>query len=94
MLTALRVLNLFIWSGLLIYMAPGALHAITGRDVRRGDPMRLGVGAVCIVMILGNLRWLVAPDSEAMFAAMYVLSAVVGLYIARLAGAYGRGPKL
>lgn len=94
MLTALRVINIVVWSGLLLYMIPGAHHAVTGKDVRRGDPMRLGVGAVCLVMLLGNLRWLLVPDSDLLFAAIYVLSAIVGLYVARLAHAYGRGPKL
>lgn len=93
-MTELRILNLLIWSALLLYMAPGASHAVSGKDVRRGDPMRLGVGAVCLVMILGNLRWLMAPDSDALFAAVYVLNALVGAYLFRLAKSYGRGPLL
>jgi hypothetical protein len=75
-------------------MLPGAYSAVTGKNVRRGDPMRLGMACVCTVMILGNIRWLVAPDNAAFFAAIYVLSALSGAYIAILAKTYGRGPKL
>jgi hypothetical protein len=94
MMTALRLLNLIIWGGLWVYMVPGAWSAVRGKEIRRGDPMRLGVAAVCVVMILGNLRWLFAPDSDSLFASIYALSAMVGIYIIRLAKAYGRGPKL
>lgn len=93
-MTALRVLNVAIWAGLLAYMVPGAWCAIRNREVRRGDPMRLGVACVCLIIIGGNLRFLLAPDSDALWIALYVMSAAVGLYIARLATAYGRGPKI
>jgi hypothetical protein len=82
MLTALRIINVAVWSVLL------------GKDVRRGDPMRLGVAGVCLVIILGNLRWLLAPDNDGLFIAIYLLSALVGTYIIRLGMAYGRGPRL
>jgi hypothetical protein len=94
LLTALRVANLIVWGALFIYMLPAARHAITGKDVRRADPMRLSVAAVCIVMILGNIRWLFAPDNQTLFASIYVLSAFVGVYKIILARTYGRGPKL
>jgi hypothetical protein len=94
MLTALRVLNLIIWSALFVAMAPGAVHAISGKDWRRGDPWQLSVAAVCIVMVLGNLRWLFAADNDTLFALVYVLSSIVGLYKLLLARTYGRGPKL
>lgn len=94
LLNILRVLNVAVWTGLLLYMLPGAKSAITGRDIRRGDPMRLGVSFVCLVMIGGNLRFLLAPDSDGLWLALYVMSAAVGLYIARLGKAYGRGPRI
>jgi hypothetical protein len=93
-MTALRILNIVIWGALFVYMQPAAWSAVRARDIRRGDPMRLGVASVCMVMILGNLRWLFAPDNDALFASIYVLSSVVGLYLIRLAYAYGRGPRL
>lgn len=92
LLDILRVVNVLIWTLLLLYMIPGAKNAIWGTDTRRGDPMRLGVAFVCLVMIGGNLRWLFAPDDRSMWVALYVMSAAVGLYIAKLAKAYGRGP--
>jgi hypothetical protein len=94
MLTVLRVVNLLIWSALFFYVLRGAISTVTGKDTRRGDPMRLGVAAVCIVIVLGNLRWLVAPDDQTLFIAVYVLTAIVGIYKIILARTYGRGPKL
>lgn len=94
MLTALRILNIFIWSGLLVYVFAGAAAAVTGKDVRRADPWRLSVAAVSVFIVLGNLRWLFAPDNEALFRAVYILGAVIGLFKIYLARTYGRGPKL
>lgn len=94
MLTALRLLNVLIWTGLLVYMLPGARHAVTGKEVRRADPWQLSVAVVSFVIILGNLRFLLAPENETMFAAVYVLTAIVGIYKIILARTYGRGPKL
>lgn len=94
MLTALRILNILVWGGLLIYMLPGARSAWHGRDIRRADPWRLSVAAVCFLIILGNLRWLFAPDSDALLTAVSLLSILVGIYKIKLAHAYGRGPRL
>jgi hypothetical protein len=94
LLTALRVANLLVWGALFAYMVPAARHAVTGKDVRRADPMRLSVAAVCIVMILGNLRWLIAPENMNMLGAVSVLSLLVGIYKIILARTYGRGPRL
>lgn len=91
-MTALRVINLLIWSGLFFYMLPGAWAALRGREVHRGDPMRLSVAMVSLVIIFGNLRFLFAADNEDLFAAIYVLCAAIGLYKFRLAHLYGRGP--
>lgn len=93
-MTALRILNLIVWLGLLIYMLPGAYNAVFGKQLRRGDPMRLAVLATAFVIIGFNLRWLLAPDNFDLWRALYVLSAVLGVYIARLAYAYGRGPNV
>ena len=93
-LELLRWLNLVIWIGLFLYMVPAARVAIIGKDTRRGDPMRLGVAFICLVMIGGNLRWLFAPDSKSLLAVIHVFAAAAGLYTARLANAYGRGPRI
>lgn len=90
----LRVINVAVWGCLLVYMLPGAKSAVIGSETRRGDPMRLGVAFVCLVMLGGNLRWLLAPESEQALLALHVMSASVALYIARLAYAYGRGPRV
>lgn len=94
MLTALRVLNLVVWTVLLFYMLPSSRHAVFGKDMRRGDPMRLSVAAVCVVMILGNLRWLMAPGSQTLLAGITALSLAVGCFKIALARAYGRGPRI
>lgn len=93
-LTALRIANLLIWGFLFLYVLRGASHAVSGKETRRGDPMRLSIASVCIIMILGNIRWLMAPEDQGLFAVIYVLSAIVGIYKIVLARTYGRGPKL
>jgi hypothetical protein len=93
-MTALRILNLIIWGALLVYTLPAAFGVIAGKDVRRADPWRLSVASVCIVIILGNLRWLIAPTNETLFALIYVLTAIVGVYKFILVRTYGRGPRL
>ena len=94
MLTVLRLANIAIWTGLLIYMLPSAKQAVSGKEVRRADPMRLSVASVCLLIILGNLRWLFAPDNEMLLGAVSVLSIIVGMFKIVLSRAYGRGPRL
>lgn len=94
LLTVLRVLNILIWGALFAFVVGGAWTAIRGKDVRRSDPWRLGVAAVSAFIILGNLRWILAPDSDALFRAIYMMGAIVGLYKIYLVCTYGRGPKL
>ena len=93
-MTALRILNIVVWGALFAYMLPGAWSAAYGGNVRRGDPMRLAVAATCLVMIGFSLRWLLAPESLLIWRTLYVLSAAVAAYIAVLARAYGRGPRV
>jgi hypothetical protein len=92
--TAWRILNIVIWLSMMIYMAPGAWSAVTGKALRRGDPMRLACFATAFVIVGFNGRWLLAPDSEMIWQTLYALSAAVGVYIIRLAHAYGRGPRV
>jgi hypothetical protein len=93
-MTALRILNVVVYGMMAVYMFPGAWSAVFGRDVRRGDPMRLACFATAFVMLGFNLRWLFAPDSIWMWQALYLLSAGVGVYIIVLAHAYGRGGRV
>jgi hypothetical protein len=92
--TALRILNVIVWGGLIAFMLPGAWSAAFGKAVRRGDPMRLACLATGAVMVGFNLRWLLAPDSIILWQALYGLAAAVGVYIIMLARAYGRGPHV
>ena len=94
MLTALRIANVVIWAGLLAYVFKGAKAAVTGKETRRGDPMRLSVASVCILIILGNLRWLLAPNNDVLLSGVSVLGILVAAYKWRLASAYGRGSRL
>lgn len=76
-------------------MAPGAWSVIRNNGgVRRGDPMRVGVAGVAIVMILANFRWLLAAENDLLFAVIYLLNAGVGLFMISLARTYGRGPRI
>lgn len=93
-MTELRVLNVIVWAGVLIYMIPSAWPAVRGVDMRRGDPMRLACAATAFVMLGFVVRWLIAPQDMLSWAALYVLSAALGVYIVLLARAYGRGPRV
>lgn len=93
-MTPLRIINLAIWGALLLYSLPGAWGAVSGRGVRRGDPMRLACVATSFVEIGFTLRWLLAPTNVTLWQALYVLSAMTGLYVIRVAWAYGRGPRV
>lgn len=93
-LEILRWINLAVWLVLLAYMLPGAGTAVGGKNLRRGDPMRLGIACICLVMIGGNLRWLFAADSLTLLATIHALAAAAGLYLIRLGLAYGRGPRI
>jgi hypothetical protein len=90
----LRILNVVVWGIMLVYMIPGAWSAAFGKDLRRGDPMRLACLSTAFVMVGFNLRWLLAPDSIVLWQALYGLSAASGVYIILLARAYGRGPRV
>ncbi len=90
-MTELRIINVILWSGVLLYMLPAAWNAAFGKQVRRGDPMRLGVFATSFVMISFFARWLIAPESILTWQALHVLAAAVAIYIGFLARSYGRG---
>ncbi len=92
-MTAIIIANICAWSALLAYMlAFGAIAALRGKAPRHGDPMRVGVAAVSLVMVGFFLRRLVAPDSEVVFISLAALSLMVAAVVAWLARSYGRGP--
>lgn len=92
-MVALYILAILIWGAALIYAAPGAVSSF-GRSPRRGDPMRLGVAMVAITILLGSLRWLLAPESESLLAVVFVLACGTGCFVLRLMRAYGRGGRV
>ncbi len=94
-MTALIIANICAWGSLLVYMLlRGAWAALRGKAPRHGDPMRVGVAAVAVVMLGFFVRRLVAPNSDLAFNSLAVLSILVAAYVASLARTYGRGPKL
>ncbi len=93
-MTTLRILTIIAWGLLLLYMAPGAWSAARGKATRHGDPMRLGVALVCLLMIGFVGRWLIAPNVQSIHLTLYGLAILTAGYIAWLARGYGRGPKL
>ncbi|MFS0737563.1 hypothetical protein ABC347_10980 [Sphingomonas sp. 1P06PA] len=56
--------------------------------------MRLACLATALVMLGFVLRWLLAPDSDLLWKALYILCALDGVYILTLGRAYGRGPRV
>jgi hypothetical protein len=94
MLTALRIINIVVWLTLLAYALPGAWAVVRGQEVRRGDAWRLSVVSVCILMVLGNLRWLVAANDLTLLGVVTALGTIVGSFKLFLLWSYGRGPRL
>lgn len=93
-MTALRIINLIVWLSLAVYMLPAVISSFCGVNTRYGDPMRVAVFATCLVIAGFSLRWLIAPENEAMWRVLYILSAADALYIALLARTYGRGHRV
>jgi len=93
-LTFMRVVNFAAWLCVMAYMAPAAWSAGFGKNVRRGDPMRLGCFATAFVMALGYARWLFMPESIVFWQIIHIMTAVVAGYILILARSYGRGSRV
>lgn len=85
------IANLAVWSVAALVSARGAWAAITNREVRKGDPMRLATFLVSMLFVGQVLRWLLAADNLDLWKALYVLGAATGCYVVRLMFAYGRG---
>lgn len=92
-MTLLRIINLLIWSAVLVYMARGAIAAMT-KHARYGDPMRLACALTAIVVLGFNLRWLLLPADKMLWQLLLVLSAALACFILRLGVTYGRGARL
>lgn len=91
---ALRIITAAVWTVMLVYMAPGAWAAVRGRTVRRGDPMRLACFLTGVMIVGFSLRHLLFPESMVTWAALYIFSISIAVYIIALARAYGRGPHV
>ena len=89
-MTALRILNLIAWLWVFAHMAP-ALWSILRGQARLGDPVRLVCAAFAFLVIGFNARWLLIPESQAVQAALYAISAVVAGFTSWTARSYGRG---
>ena len=72
-MTALRIINLIVWGAPFLYMVPGAWSAAHGMGIRVGDPMRLVSAAVALLVCGFTLRPTVAPNSNTVWAGLYVL---------------------
>lgn len=83
-----------IWLSALLYAAPAVWQMLTGKPVHRGDPVRLAVFITAVVIVAGCLRWLFAPESMQILAAIFVLLIADGFYILHLMRSYGRGERL
>jgi uncharacterized membrane protein YeiH len=86
--------TLVVWIVVGIYAFRGAFSAAVFASHRRGDPMRLAVFLVAVIMAGGTLRWILAPDNETLWKAVYVVAVLTAIYIVRLMHAYGRGPDV
>ena len=93
-MTLLRIANVIAWGLLFAYMIPGAWEAAKGHATRLGDPLRLGVATVALLMVGLHGRWLLIPDNDAVWMSLYVMSILTAGYVAYLAHAYGRGPRI
>lgn len=95
MMDALRIANLIVWGVFMLpFMASGAWSAMSGREMRRGDPMRLACFATGLIICGFNVRGMIAPDDELSRVILYLLSIADGVFIMLLARAYGRGPRV
>lgn len=89
----LRLATIAVWGFVILYMSPAVWSLMRGR-ARRSDPSRLAWFCIGWVQVLGTLRWFLAPDSEELWQAVYVLLIGVGLYVPLVSRSYGRGPHV
>lgn len=93
-MTPFWIINAALWTALFFYVLPGAWAAATNRGVRRNDPVRLSMALSAVMMAGFSYRWLLFPDSQIAWQALYLLSAAIAIYKAIIANAYGRGPRI
>lgn len=89
-MTALFIIAGLIWAVAFVYALPGALAAF-GKRPRIGDAMRVGVAATSLMVMFGAARYLFAPDSQSLIAALFVYVIGVGCFVLWLMRIYGRG---
>jgi hypothetical protein len=93
-MTPFWIVNSILYGALFFSALPGAWAAVTGRETRLGDPVRLFILSVAVMMAGFSLRWLVAPANEPAWQALYLLSAVNAVYGFIILCSYGRGPHV
>ena len=89
-----RLILIAAWASVGIFMASGAWAVAVRRNVRRGDPMRLACFITALIFIGYSARALLAPESEWVWMALHLLSAVDAVLIIALGRTYGRGPLI
>lgn len=88
---ALFIIGALSWLPAWLYSGWTVLQTLSGRPVRRGDPMRLGVFVIATIFVLGSLRWVIMPDSRTALAGIFILLIAAGIYTLHLMRVYGRG---
>lgn len=89
----LRLITIVVWLAVAAYMAPAVWSLVRGQS-RSGDPARLVCFAYAALAILGTLRFLIAPNHDDLFGAVYGLSISTALLTLATAKSYGRGPMV
>lgn len=90
MLTCLRLLSIVAWALVAGCLGRSAARAIRGRTYAF-DNFRAAFFFVALVMIGFNLRWLLAPDDQGTWLALYALSVLAAFYVLKVVLAHGKG---
>lgn len=89
-LTCLRLVSIAAWALVAGCLGGSAYRAIRGRTFAY-DNFRAGFFFVALLMIGFNLRWLLAPDDQGVWLALYALSALVAFFVLKVVRAHGKG---
>jgi hypothetical protein len=87
----LRVGCLLLWAAAALVLAPGALRYVRGR-FDGCDAYRTAFFFTALLFIGSLSRWILAPDDEEIFVALYAMTAALAVYVMILA-VQGRPPR-
>lgn len=87
--TVTRWLCLLAWVAVLIYTSPAVWSLAFGKQ-RYNDPARLVAWGFSLLVIAFCARWFLAPESDGLFAALYMFGAVWAIFTMLAAKSYGR----